>query len=147
LVKGIFAKRFFKFAGLLVIFFAIFNISNAYNLINWPLISTVNNKNIPASTGVISELKINQQVIQMTQLSNGYSPNKFTVKVGRPVKWIITSENPFSCASSISMPQFNIAKKLVRGENIIEFTPMEIGTVKFTCSMGMYSGTFNVVSS
>ena len=38
-----------------------------------------------------------------------------------------------------------ISKKLVKGENIIEFTPSEVGTIKFSCSMGMYTGQFKVV--
>jgi plastocyanin domain-containing protein len=31
------------------------------------------------------------------------------------------------------------------GENIIEFTPTEIGNIPFSCSMGMYTGTITVV--
>ena len=81
----------------------------------------------------------------MKQLANGYSPNKFTIKKGIPVKWVITSEEPYSCASSIVISKMGISKKLVKGENIIEFTPTEEGALKFSCSMGMFTGVFNVV--
>jgi len=144
-VKGIFAKRFFKFAGLLVIFFALFNISNGYNLTGWQIGSassggsSINDPNATLENGT--------QVVRMTQSASGYSPNKFTVKKGIPVKWVIDGQEPFSCSSSIVIPSLNISKKLVRGENTIEFTPTETGPLKFSCSMGMYMGVFNVVDS
>ena len=81
----------------------------------------------------------------MTQSGNGYSPNEFTVVKGIPVKWIITSVNPNSCASSIISRKLNIRKNLVLGENVIEFTPIDTGRIPFSCSMGMFTGVINVV--
>jgi len=43
------------------------------------------------------------------------------------------------------MPQYNIRQNLKAGENTIEFTPTETGRINFSCSMGMYTGSFNVV--
>lgn len=43
------------------------------------------------------------------------------------------------------IPKLNIRKNLKAGENIIEFTPKEAGRLVFSCSMGMYTGVFNVV--
>lgn len=143
-VKGIFAKRFFKFAGLLVIFFAIFNISNGFNLTGFQLGSASLIADNSATDPNVT-LENGYQIVKMTQLSNGYSPNKFTVQKGIPVKWIIDSQDPFSCAGSIVMSKFNIQKRLQHGENTIEFTPTDTGALKFSCSMGMYTGVFNVV--
>lgn len=144
-VKGIFARRFFKFAGILVIFLAIFNIANGYNLTGWQLPTnniqntTANNAdpNVTMENGV--------QVVKMKEVSNGYSPNKFTIKKGVPVKWVIDAEAPYSCASSLVMNKYNIKKTLKAGENVIEFTPTETGKIPFSCAMGMYTGSFNVV--
>jgi len=144
-VRGIFAKRFFKLAGLLVLFFAFFNISNGFNLTGWQLNNVlassqniaINDPNVRLENGV--------QVVTMTQSANGYSPNSFTIKKDVKVKWVITSEEPYSCAASIVIPQLGIRQKLESGENIIEFTPIETGALKFSCSMGMYTGVFNVV--
>jgi sulfite exporter TauE/SafE/copper chaperone CopZ len=145
-VKGIFAKRFFKFAGILVIFLAMFNIVNGYNLAGFDIASgsqsTIsgsksNDPNVTLENGV--------QVVKMTESSRGYSPNNFTVKKGVPVKWVIDAQDPYSCASSLVMNKFNIRKSLKSGENVIEFTPMENGKIPFSCSMGMYTGSFNVV--
>ncbi|HCU71172.1 MAG TPA: hypothetical protein DIC35_05490 [Candidatus Moranbacteria bacterium] len=144
-VKGIFAKRFFKLAGMLVIIFALFNIANGYNLTGWQLESnSTPSKNISSADPNVKQ-ENGKQVVSMKQISNGYSPNKFTIKKGVPVKWVITSQEPYSCASSLVIPKMGISKKLTLGENIIEFTPAEVGTLKFSCSMGMYTGAFNVV--
>jgi sulfite exporter TauE/SafE/copper chaperone CopZ len=144
-VKGIFAKRFFKFAGLLIIFFSMFNITNGYNLTGWQsksgldksVLTDVNDPNVKIENGV--------QVVRMKEISRGYSPNQFTIQKGIPVKWIITAEALNSCAASLVVPKMNIQKRLVAGENVIEFTPKETGALKFSCAMGMYTGIFNVV--
>jgi len=125
---------------------AVFNISNGLNLsgidvnafLNQSTVSSVQtDPNVTMENGV--------QVVRMTQTSSGYSPNSFTIKKGIPVKWIVTSEDAFSCAASIVSPKLGIRTNLSAGENVIEFTPTEVGNVRFTCSMGMYSGSFNVV--
>jgi uncharacterized protein len=142
-LKGSAGKKFFKFIGVVVIALALLNINSGINLtgINISLPSTsskTQNPETPAVTGGV-------QTVHMDQAYNGYSPNKFTVKKDIPVKWIINSKDDYSCASSIIMPKYDITKTLDRGENIITFTPTETGTIKFTCSMGMYSGTFDVI--
>lgn len=145
-IKGEFAKPFFKFAGLVVIFMALFNISNGLNLSGIDInaltsqkvtSNSVNDPNVTLKDGV--------QIVKMTQNATGYSPNTFTIKKGIPVRWIVTSENAFTCAASIVSPKLDVRRNLELGENIIEFTPTETGNIRFTCSMGMYSGSFKVI--
>lgn len=146
LVKGAFAKPFFKFAGLVVIFMAIFNISNGLNLSGIDVNAFINQKvsSIPGNDPNVT-FENGVQIVKMRQTSTGYSPNSFTIKKGVPVKWIVTSEDAFTCAASIVSSKLGIRKNLEAGENIIEFTPTEAGQARFTCSMGMYSGVFNIV--
>jgi plastocyanin domain-containing protein len=87
-----------------------------------------------------------EQVVRMAQGNSGYSPNNFTITLGKPVKWIINSTAPYTCSSSILMPAYGINKSLTSGENIITFTPTAAGTIPFSCSMGMYRGSFTVVA-
>lgn len=135
-LKGQAARRFFMATGLLVILLGSYNIVNASRLISFG----------PAAQGtVVSDLE--PQVVTMTQSDSGYSPNSFTVEKGRPVKWVITSTNPYTCASSLVMRKYGIIKNLQKGQNVIEFTPTEVGTIPFSCSMGMYRGIFTVVDS
>src|SRR3989339_606665 len=135
-VKGIFAQRFFKFDGIVVVLFALFNINNGSNLAGINLNAVlaargnsnveVNDPNVTIENGV--------QVVHMTENSRGYSPNKFTIQKDMPVRWVITAQDPYSCASSLVAPKLNIRKNLVAGENNIEFTPTETGKIPFSCS-------------
>lgn len=145
IVKGTAARLFFRTAGLVVILLAIFNISNGYNLTGFnpgEIFSTMFVVGNTAETNVAIENGV--QIVRMTQDGSGYHPNSFTVKKGIPVRWIINSTNAYSCASSIIMQRYKIRRSLNAGENIIEFTPTDSGTIPFTCSMGMYRGVFNV---
>lgn len=135
--KGQKARVFFATTGLAVILLGWFNIANGSQLLR--LGKAANGSSANDSSEV--------QEVRMTQGSSGYSPNQFTVVKGKKVKWIINSTNQFSCASSIVMPKYRISKYLKKGENIIEFTPTEVGQIQFSCSMGMYRGVFNVVDS
>lgn len=143
-VKGSFAKMFFKFAGIVVIFLALFNIKNGYNLTGFNInlnkktaVSQSQDPNVAIENGV--------QVVKMTQDSSGYNPNSFTIKKDIPVRWIINSTDVNTCASSIIAAKLNIHKSLQLGDNVIEFTPKEIGEIRFSCTMGMYTGVFNVI--
>ena len=140
-VKGISAKRFFKLAGLAVIIFAIFNISNGLGLTGWTFAAAPSSN----SQDAYVTLENGIQVVRMSEVAGGYEPNSFTIKRGIPVKWVIDAQSPYSCAATIVLPKYNIRKSLEPGENIINFIPTEIGPLKFSCSMGMYRGVFNVV--
>ncbi len=156
-VRGIFAKRFFKFAGILVVILALVNFINGYNLTGWRGLAVTSNQSNSASFGrdgqsVTSNQVVDPnvkdedgvQVVNMVESGNGYAPNKFTIKKGVPVRWVIDAQAPNSCASSILVPSLNIRKFLKPGQNVIEFTPTEVGAISFSCGMGMYTGVFVV---
>jgi plastocyanin len=146
ILKGASAKKFFKFAGILVAALALFNISNGLNLTGWrpsfnkniPVQQTLSDPNVTIENGV--------QIVKMNQLAGAYEPNQFTIKKGIPVKWIINAKKPDSCSASILAPKIGVKKFLELGENIIEFTPKDTGEIKFSCIMGMYTGSFNVIN-
>ncbi len=151
-IKGAWANMFFKVAGVVVIFLSIFNIQNGLNLIGFnsnilgaftTLVATASDKSGAEDPNV--KLVNGVQEVRMTQRSNGYSPNKFTIKKDIPVRWIITSTDGYSCASALVSQKLGVQKYLQEGENIIEFTPTQLGTIPFSCSMGMYTGSFLVV--
>jgi sulfite exporter TauE/SafE/plastocyanin domain-containing protein/copper chaperone CopZ len=147
-IKGIFAKRFFKFAGVVVILLSLVNISNGYTLTGWQFGSALSADKESGSESAVDPnvtLENGVQVVKMTEASSGYSPNKFTIKKDIPVRWVINATDPYSCASSIVISKLNIRKSLKAGENVIEFTPSDVGKLAFSCSMGMYTGAFDVV--
>jgi len=146
-IRGVFAKKFFKFAGVAVMGLSLFNLNNALNLIGWNPVNRLGlgSAVLAAATENFDVRKGNTQIVRMTQDARGYSPNSFTIEKGVPVKWIINSTDVNTCASSIVSSQIDVRVNLHPGENIIEFTPKETGTINFSCMMGMYRGSFTVV--
>lgn len=73
----------------------------------------------------------------------------FAVQVGIPVRWIIRAEakNLNGCNNAIVVPAYKIQQRLKAGDTIVEFTPTKVGTVSFSCWMGMINSRFYVVDS
>ncbi|MBU1934770.1 cupredoxin domain-containing protein [Patescibacteria group bacterium] len=69
-----------------------------------------------------------------------FNPNQFQVKKGIPVRWEISGINVSGCSNEIVIPKLNIRKQIIKGLNIIEFTPQEEGVLNFSCWMGMLNG-------
>jgi plastocyanin domain-containing protein len=108
---------------------------------NIPLLSSSNSIN-SSNVAVIQ----NGEQIVTTNLTDGrYVP--IVVQKGIPVKWTIkVGQGELNgCNNPISIPKYNITKKLVIGDNLIEFTPTETGNVIYTCWMGMISSSIKVV--
>ena len=141
-IKGWFKGYFFKFAGLIVIVLGVLNISYGYNLTGIVL----NLPSTPKLEEVSGVFEDGKQVVKITQFGNGYSPNRVTVKVNIPVKLLVNATNLYSCSASFLIPKFNIFTSLQEGINVIEFTPTNTGPIKFSCSMGMYTGVINVIN-
>ncbi len=144
LLQGKGAKIIFRFIGLIVLILGIVNLSNGISASGIQIPSPFDMFGNKATTNE-AIIENGEQVVKMIQSAGGYSPNKFIVKKGIPVRWVIDSQNAYTCAASLRMPQYNIAQFLKEGENVITFTPTQAGVVRFMCSMGMYSGTFTVV--
>ncbi len=83
-----------------------------------------------------------------SKIESGRYP-KLTVQKGVPVKWTITAniEDITGCNYVMVIPEYGIQKELKPGDNIIEFTPTETGTIAYSCWMGMIRSTITVVGS
>lgn len=87
----------------------------------------------------------NEQNIYMEVLKHSFSPNKFTLRKGIPVKWAINAKELNECNSQIVVREYGLEIQLTPGLQVIEFTPTETGVVPWSCWMGMIPGTFIVV--
>lgn len=86
------------------------------------------------------------QNVNIKITNRGYESDTNTIKLGTPVKLTIKNEGAVSCARAFTIPKLNYFEVVpVNGTKTLEFTPTELGQVIYTCSMGMYSGVFNVV--
>ncbi len=144
MIKGTWSGLWFKVAGLTVLALGLFNLNNAWTLLKTSNFGAINNTKQKIGL-VASDDQQEAQVIRMTQSGRGYSPNKLTVRVGRPVRWLIDAKNANSCSAVIVAPKIGVNQQLSLGENVINFTPAEVGKIYFACSMGMYKGEIEVV--
>lgn len=143
-----FTSKMMTASAVLVLILGVFMFSNGVSLSGIAL---------PTLTSSVTALNEVQQS-NTTSIDQGVqtittklSPNRYepiTVQVGVPVKWtIVADENDINgCNNQVLIPKYNIEKKLVAGDNIIEFTPTETGTVPYSCWMGMIKSTITIVN-
>ncbi len=87
------------------------------------------------------------QVADIMVAINGYTPNYLQVKAGSPVRLNLATSGPLGCTSVFRLPQLGIVKSLsANAPTPVEFTaPSSPTTLTWTCSMGMYTGTIQVI--
>ncbi len=86
------------------------------------------------------------QKVKINVLNNGYSPNYIRVAAGTPVELTLESNEVYSCALSFVLREFGIRTFLDSTDRqVFNFVPTQKGKYTYTCSMGMYSGTLEVI--
>lgn len=91
-----------------------------------------------------------QNDVQVVNFSLKYSSYEdILVQKNIPVRIIINVEEKYltECNNEILIPDFNIDEKLHVGENIIEFTPNEVGEYSYTCYMRMIKNNIKVIDN
>ncbi|OGY78633.1 MAG: hypothetical protein A3B74_04620 [Candidatus Kerfeldbacteria bacterium RIFCSPHIGHO2_02_FULL_42_14] len=153
-LKGKAGKLFFQFSGALVIVLGVWNIQNSLNLMGYPLsfgnVPSSASAETPAPAAALAEGTTqggsqDVQVVKMNVAASGYSPSRLTVRAGTKVRWEVDGTNAYGCASVLVSRKLGIQKLLQPGINLFEFTPTEPGEIAFSCSMGMYRGSFTVL--
>jgi sulfite exporter TauE/SafE/plastocyanin domain-containing protein len=93
-------------------------------------------------------IEIETQKLKMEiSRERGFYPNTFVVKNGVPVELAIDTKIPMGgCMSTMVIPGYDVAHRLVLGTSTVRFTPKRVGTVPFTCSMGNRLGEFVVIN-
>lgn len=93
-----------------------------------------------------AKIKGGVQEVFITVTNSGYKSDVNTLKAGMPVRITLNSKDVRSCARAFTIPDLNYFKVLPEdGKEVVEFTPTKTGKLVYTCSMGMFSGAFNVV--
>ncbi|MGE5381420.1 MAG: sulfite exporter TauE/SafE family protein [Methylocystaceae bacterium] len=98
-----------------------------------------------ASTPQVAAVENGVQIVHTIVDEKGYTTDAPVIQKGVPVKWIIEGKSLNGCNNPITLPQMGIEKPLANGENIVEFTPDKDGVLRYSCWMGMVTGSFKVV--
>ncbi len=117
---------------------------SVYTLQNFWQAATSSSTATPTNIAILGD-KV--QTVTINVSNYAYTPNSITLKRGVLAKIKLITNNVQSCSRSFTIPALNIQKLLPEtGETIIEFTPDKVGPLAFSCSMGMYTGRFNVIN-
>lgn len=139
---------FLRTAAILLIALALYSVNGILTALDSPysverVVSVITTPITPVSS---VEIRDGVQQATITITSSGYFPRKFSVKSGIPVELKVSAGEVYSCATAFTFKAFGIdAYVKPNTDQIFNFTPDKKGLYTFSCSMGMYSGTMEVI--
>jgi sulfite exporter TauE/SafE len=135
-----FNRRMLKASGVLVMALGLVMFARGMNLFGVALPAIGGGSSV-----AVAKLSGDYQEVRTTVESGTYHP--LVVQAGVPVRWTVSvkADDLNGCNNPVTVPQYGIRKQLVPGDNLIEFTPTQSGTITYTCWMGMISSTIRVV--
>jgi len=135
-------RYFLKAAGVAVVILGIFNIQSGLTLTatatgGLPLGAT--NGQAPATAAATDFVPVvdGKQIVDMKIVGYQYVPHQFNVVQGIPVEWRVDAQQAAGCARVLLAPKAGVRKLLPFGTTLIDFTPQDVGEIRFNCSMGM----------
>lgn len=100
--------------------------------------SATNNATSQASTSDV-------QILRLDVKSTSYAPGRLEAKAGQPIRLELATKNTNGCTRAFTIPSLGVQKILpATGTTTIDLPAQKPGTIRFTCSMGMYSGAIVV---
>jgi uncharacterized protein len=85
------------------------------------------------------------QRITITVRPGSYSPSRLSARSGVPTELVLHSVRATGCTSAFVFPSLGIERMLPEdGDTVIAVGSLRPGPHRFTCAMGMYSGTIEV---
>lgn len=138
--------KILKASAVIVLLLGLVMINRGLELAGSPLsYSSIVTRIVGSGTGSVVNNGV--QEINMTINGGEWKPTVFVLKKGVPVNWSIDLLEQTSCNKEILIKDYGLDIKLKPGLNTVEFTPNATGTVKWTCWMGMISGSFIVTET
>lgn len=92
-----------------------------------------------------SRAKATEQRVVITVTKNGFEPASVHLKVGQPVKLVVTRKVERTCVTDIVVGAFGIKKPLPLNQPVeVRFTPRKPGAIRYACAMDMVAGNLIV---
>jgi plastocyanin len=89
--------------------------------------------------------EVKTQVVEMSVTSEGFVPARIKVKVGQPVKLVVTRKTERTCATEIVVKDYGVKVTLPLNKAVdVTFTPKKTGEVRYACAMDMIAGVLVV---
>lgn len=137
--------KFSTVAGIIVLFFALYNINGQFNVLGWPSLSDISfgsGKSVAVACDSRYATCLNaqgEQEVKIIAQSFEYLPNGPTVfQAGVPTKIVVDDRGVLGCGKFIAARGlFDNFFPLRTGMNVIDIGKPRAGSYKLTCSMGM----------
>jgi sulfite exporter TauE/SafE len=156
-------KYFTRIAAVALLLFGVITLESGLNLTGSPYtLSTIpaavmrafqpaevqsSRQGLPTPAGPLAEVPTQPEesgahLITINARNSGYSPAKLIAPAGKAVDLTIVTDNTRSCSRAFEIPALNYSVLLPEtGAEQVEIPPQPSGTeLRFTCSMGMYTG-------
>ena len=150
-VSSLMGKKFTSKAmtagAVLVVVLGLSMLSQGWSLSGFDNVSVGGSPGLRDGTQITADIVIENgvQIVNSTLTSRHYPA--ITVQAGMPVRWTIDAPQGSinGCNNRIFIREYGIEHRFSLGENIIEFTPENMGTFRYACWMGMIRSTITVV--
>ncbi|QQG50277.1 MAG: sulfite exporter TauE/SafE family protein [Candidatus Berkelbacteria bacterium] len=149
-------KYFVRIVAVLVLIFSLYSLESGLNLVGSPVSYAAYKQWLDTpvdtigSTEIAQQTKANEQVNDAAQSEqkltisvqeDGYEPNILKAKAGVPTRLTLVTKDTFSCSRAFVIPSLKIQKVLPEtGRETINIPAQDKGRLRFSCSMGMYTG-------
>jgi uncharacterized protein len=143
-----FQKYFLPIVAVFILGLGLVTIDGGLNLIGSPLSSSaiwhaLTDVPQPAADQASTDPSIPlSNVIKINVQNSGYFPGQLKAPANQPAKLVLITRNTQSCSRDFMIPSLGIQKLLpATGETVLNIPSQKAGTtLRFTCSMGMYTG-------
>lgn len=152
---------FLKFVAVLIIAFALVSLESGLNLVGSPFSynaykqwrdrpgQLASNETPPTPVadvqGPTKEAEKpkapTEQTLTINITSNGYQPNYMTAAANIPTKLKLVAKDAYTCATAFVIPSLGIQRVLSPTDTQeVSIPPHPTGRLRYSCSMGMYTG-------
>jgi uncharacterized protein len=148
-VGDILKQRFTKFAAVVLLVIAFFNLNGALTLTGTQYTLTNLISKVFCLVSYCPQdlygAPVTDQTIMITP--TGYSPSTFSVVAGSEVTVRLVNQGAFGCQQTFVIPSLSLQKIVApnRAETFTFIAPEQPGNLAFMCSMGMYPGVIRVL--
>jgi uncharacterized protein len=152
ILKDVFRIQFARVAALVIIALAIMSLRSAVllsgtsvfftNMIR-PLYCAVSFCGTSNSNS-IREVSTN---VTLHVLSNGYKASTHNIAKGQTITLTLVNDDSSSCTQSFTIPSLGLQTVVLKGQSkeLTFRAPDQVGSLQYTCGMGMYGGSLNVL--
>jgi uncharacterized protein len=136
-------RVFMRFVAVVILIVGLFSIDSGLTLMGNPYsISNLIQSRNTASVPTLAPASLPGTSLMLDAKNDGYYPGTLYAKAGVPVLLNVATNRTTSCSRAFVIPALGVETLLPgTGTVPINIPPQEAGTVlRFTCSMGMYTG-------